>query len=327
MSTERLQKILAQAGIASRRKAEELIELGLVTVNGKAAKLGDKADIMVDHIKIDGKLIQKPENLVYLTFYKPRGVISQLSDPEGRPTIADYLTKLKFRVFPIGRLDYNSEGVLLLTNDGEIAEKIQKAIFFPRVYHVKIKGHVTAEMIERLKRGMRMNSKSVKPHSVRLSDEYNKKSLVEIVFLNTPSLDVKSYFEQKGFLVEKLTRTGFGHITLSGLKPGDYKIVNKTKFDALLAQPELGVRDLERRIDKERELLPTDLRSKRNAIRDITPAAPGSSDRKSPLSKALALGNKTRSPLRPASGRLGEKRPRTGASSSQAITVVKRKRT
>ena len=127
MSAERLQKILAHAGIASRRKAEELIEQGLVTVNGKVAKLGDKADLTQDHVKVEGKLIHKMEEPIYLAFYKPKGVISMMADPENRPTLADYLNKVKARVFPIGRLDYNSEGILLLTNDGDLAEKIQKS--------------------------------------------------------------------------------------------------------------------------------------------------------------------------------------------------------
>lgn len=260
MSSERLQKILAQAGIASRRKAEELIELGLVTVNGKVAKVGDKASLATDHIKIDGKLLRKVEDHIYLTFYKPRAVISQMGDPEGRPSILDYLTKLKFRVFPIGRLDFNSEGILLLTNDGELAEKIQKANQFPRVYRVKVKGHITSEMIDRLSRGMKLNNKFVKPHFVRMTEEYDKKSQIEVVFLNGTNLDVKSYFEQKGFLVDKLVRMSYGHITLHGLKPGQYKIVNRSKFEALITQPELGVKSIEKDVEKDPGVLPRDKR-------------------------------------------------------------------
>ncbi len=260
MSIERLQKILAQAGIASRRKAEELIEQGLVTVNGNVAKIGDKADFLSDHIKVDGKLLRKLEDLFYVVFNKPKGVISMMSDPEGRPTISDFLAKMKAHVNPIGRLDFNSEGLLLLTNDGAMAEKIQKSDAFPRVYHVKIKGHITTEMITRLERGGRVGEKFAKPNSVRIHEELNKKTKIEIVFLNAANVDVKTYFESKGFLVEKITRTGIGHLTLHGLEPGKFRIVPKTKFEALFTQPELGVKAITHRHTKEREILPRDQR-------------------------------------------------------------------
>lgn len=260
MSIERLQKILAQAGIASRRKAEELIEQGLVSVNGKTAKLGDKADFLVDHIKVDGKLLRKLEDLFYVVFNKPKGVISMMSDPEGRPTIADFLAKMKAHVNPIGRLDFNSEGLLLLTNDGAMAEKIQKSDAFPRIYHVKIKGHITTEMITRLERGGRVGEKFAKPLSVRIHEELNKKTKIEIVFVNAANVDVKAFFETKGFLVEKITRTGIGHLTLHGLEPGKFRIVPKTKFEALFTQPELGVKAIEHRHATEREILPRDQR-------------------------------------------------------------------
>ncbi len=260
MSIERLQKILAQAGIASRRKAEEMIEEGQVTVNGKIAKIGDKADFTVDHIKVNGTLLRKLEDPFYVVMNKPKGVISMMSDPEGRPTLADFLVKLKVRVNPVGRLDFNSDGLILLTNDGAMAEKIQKSDAFPRVYHVKVKGHITTEMIDRLNRGMRAAHKFVKPLSVRIHEELNRKTKIEIAFLNAANVDVKTYFEEKGFLVEKITRTSVGHITLHGLEPGMYKTVPKTKFEALVAQPELGVKALEFRHEKERAILPRDQR-------------------------------------------------------------------
>src|SRR3954464_4173740 len=119
---ERIQKILAQAGVASRRKAEELIVEGVVTVNGKPAKLGDKAEWGKDAIKVRGKLLLTKESPIYLAFNKPKGVISSLSDPEGRATLSEFLRPIKERIYPIGRLDFNSEGLILLTNDGEFAE-------------------------------------------------------------------------------------------------------------------------------------------------------------------------------------------------------------
>jgi 23S rRNA pseudouridine2605 synthase len=262
MSNERLQKILAQAGIASRRKAEEMIEQGLVTVNGQVAKLGDKADFESDHIKVEGKLLKKLEDPFYVVMNKPKGVISMTSDPEGRPHLGNFLSKLKVRVNPIGRLDFNSEGLLLLTNDGALADKIQKSDAFPRVYHVKVKGYITTEMVSRLSRGMRVGNKSVKPLAVRIHEELNKKTKIEISFMNdvNSTMSVKTYFEEKGFLVEKITRTAIGQMTLAGLEPGEYRTVPKTKFEALILQPELGLKALTLRHEKEREILPRDQR-------------------------------------------------------------------
>ena len=302
MSTERLQKILAQAGIASRRKAEELIKMGLVTINGKVAKLGDKADLNQDAIKVEGKLLhKKTEALTYIAFYKPKGVISMFGDPEERPNLSDYFTKLKTRVFPIGRLDFNSEGILLLTNDGDLVEKVQKSNEFPRTYHVKLKGHITAEMLERLKRGAKIGNKFIKPHTARIGDEYNKKSLIEMMFLNNTNVDVKAYCEMKGFLVEKVTRTAFGHITLHGLVPGQYRIVPKSKIQALVDQPELGVKSYEFKLQKVKEILPYDIRRtkeddtpKRIKIGGKKPAASGASDKK-PLRRGLGLDSKSAS--------------------------------
>ena len=276
MSTERVQKILAQAGIASRRKAEELIVEGAVTINGKVAKLGDKADLQADAIKVNGKLLRQTEAPIYLAFHKPRGVISMMVDPQGRPTLSDYLGKIRTRVFPVGRLDFNSEGLLLLTNDGKIAEEIQKRDDIPRVYHVKVRGHVTADMLARLERGMRIEGKKIKPHSVRLAEELNSKSKIEIVFIGSGAVDIKSYFEMKGFLTERMTRTAIGQITLRSIQAGHYRLLQKSQIEALLEQPELGLKRLEfENSKKKNEVLPrpfVDLRTK--AEKEAKPILP-----------------------------------------------------
>ncbi|MCS7164238.1 MAG: pseudouridine synthase, partial [Thermodesulfovibrio sp.] len=138
---ERLQKILSKYGIASRRQAEELIKEGRVTVNGTVAVLGQKADPTKDYIKVDGKLLIKPEPKVYYAFYKPRKVITSLFDPQGRPTIKDFLKGIKFRVYPVGRLDFDSEGLLLLTNDGDLAYRVMHpSSQIEKTYLVKIDG-------------------------------------------------------------------------------------------------------------------------------------------------------------------------------------------
>ncbi|HET8547735.1 MAG TPA: pseudouridine synthase, partial [Bryobacteraceae bacterium] len=142
MAEERLQKILSRAGVASRRKAEQLITAGRVTVNGEImSELGSKADLDRDHIKVDGKLLHAPGQLVYLALNKPRGVVTTVSDPEGRQTVMDLVRGVKARVYPVGRLDYASEGLLLLTNDGELANRLTAArSHVQKVYVVKTNG-------------------------------------------------------------------------------------------------------------------------------------------------------------------------------------------
>jgi 23S rRNA pseudouridine2605 synthase len=245
MAQERVQKILAQAGIASRRKAEEMIQEGLVTINGKLAKLGDKADLETDSIKVRGKLLHTKEAPVYLAVYKPKAVISALSDPEGRPTLMDVLgAKVKARVYPIGRLDFMSEGLILMTNDGAFAEKLQKMEGVPRVYHIKVRGRPDASMIGRLEKGARLGNRLVKPHSIRLAEELANKVRIEMVLTDSGAVDVKTLFEQKGFLVESIRRTAIGQITLRGLEPGRFRFLKQSQVEALLTHPELGLRTL-----------------------------------------------------------------------------------
>jgi 23S rRNA pseudouridine2605 synthase len=242
MPKERVQKILARAGIASRRKAEELIIEGVVTINGKIAKLGDQAEWGEDSVKVRGKLLHSTEAPIYLSFYKPKGVISMFGDPDGRPSLSEYLGSIKTRLFPVGRLDFNSEGIILLTNDGALTEQLQKREDVIRVYHVKIKGHPDSEMLKRLERGAKIGNRMIRPESIRLTEEYAKKAQVEVVMVGAGAVDLKAYFEMKGFLVERITRVAFGHLRLGGMKPGEFKHLNDTQAKALTEQPELGMK-------------------------------------------------------------------------------------
>lgn len=234
MPLERVQKILAQAGIASRRKAEELISEGLVTINGRVAKLGDKADFSKDFIKVKGKLIHSKESLVYIAFHKPKGIISMMKDSEGRPSLSDYLSKIHARIFPIGRLDFNSEGLLLLTNDGDWAAKLQKRNNLARVYEVKVKSHLDDEQLEKLKRGGRVHGKLIQPASVKLVETLTSKSKVEVVFLESGGIDVKTFFEHKGFFVERMVRKSIGPVTLKDLPPARFRTLRKGEILALM---------------------------------------------------------------------------------------------
>src|SRR5437899_2247290 len=161
MAIERLQKIIASAGIASRRKAEELITGGVVSVNGQiVTELGTKADSERDHIRVNGKLLKGPQRHTYLLLNKPKGYVTTVSDPEGRPTVMDLVKNVGARIYPIGRLDYSSEGLLLLTNDGDLASHLTRAAsHVPKTYLVKTSGRPTPDGIEKLRRGIRLGPK------------------------------------------------------------------------------------------------------------------------------------------------------------------------
>src|SRR5262249_10104360 len=161
MAEERLQKIISRAGVASRRHAEELMVGGHVTVNGKViTELGSKADLDHDHIKVNGKLIHEPKHLLYIMLNKPKGCVTTLSDPEGRKTVLDYVRGFKERVHPVGRLDYDSEGLLLLTNDGEFTNLLTHAKSeIPKTYIVKTKGLLTADQERTFREGIPLHGK------------------------------------------------------------------------------------------------------------------------------------------------------------------------
>src|SRR4030043_1421130 len=165
---KRLQKIFSEMGIASRRKAEELITEGRVTVNGRIATIGTKADPVKDHIKVDGKLLIRPEPKVYIMFNKPKNVVTSLHDPEGRPTVKDFLKGVNYRVFPVGRLGYDSEGLLLLTNDGDFAHAVlHPSKKISKTYLVKVKGILDKEEIEKLEKGIKLGDGMTSPAKVR----------------------------------------------------------------------------------------------------------------------------------------------------------------
>lgn len=238
MSSERLQKILARAGAAdSRRKAETLIVEGAVTVNGKVVtELGTKADIDTDQIKVNGKMLFIDIDPLYVIFYKPSGMISALSDPENRPNLSELLKQLPSRVVPIGRLDFTSEGLLLLTNDGALAEKIVKMKGLPKVYRVKIKGHSTDDELAFLKRGIVTREGVVKIKSARVDKQLESKSWIELLVTEGSNLNLRELLNQRELMVDRIMRYSIGNITVEGMKPGDFAIVKKKDFEALLTQ-------------------------------------------------------------------------------------------
>lgn len=221
---KRLQKVLAEMGVASRRKAEEIILEGRVTVNGETAVIGMKADPLVDAIKLDGKLLSKAEPKVYLMFNKPRLVVTSLHDPEGRPTVKDYLKGVKYRVYPVGRLDFDSEGLLILTNDGEFAHQVlHPSRKVPKTYLVKAKGVLADEEIERLRKGIRLDDGLTAPARVRKMRRLKENSWIEMTIHEGRKRQIRRMLEKVGHPVIRLRRTRINGIELGELGPGQFR--------------------------------------------------------------------------------------------------------
>ncbi len=234
---QRLQKVLAQMGIASRRKAEEIIEEGRVTVNGQIATIGMKADPEKDHIKLDGKLLTRMEAKVYLMLNKPAGVVTSLSDPEGRPTVVSYLRGIRQRIYPVGRLDYDSEGLLLFTNDGDFAQAIlHPARKVPKTYVVKVKGMIGDEQIERLRKGVRLEDGMTAPAWVKRIREAENNSWVEITIHEGRNRQVRRMMEAVGHPVLRLKRVSVNGLRLGELMPGELRSLTPTEIETVMRE-------------------------------------------------------------------------------------------
>jgi len=238
MPLERLQKILARAGVASRRKAEVLIEEGKVTVNGKIVReLGSKADLDEDVVEVEGRTIRETEDRVYHVLYKHAGCVTTLSDPEGRPTIKRYLEHVPERVYPIGRLDYDVEGALLVTNDGDLAYQMMHPRFgVRRTYLAKVHGVPQKEQIERLLKGVRLEDGRAKALEASLHSRTPKNTWVRVVVAEGRQHLVKRLMEAVGAPVQKLFRADYGGITVDGLSPGESRELTKAEVAKLRAQ-------------------------------------------------------------------------------------------
>ena len=242
MPLERLQKIISAAGVASRRKAEELISQGRVTVNGQTiTEMGSKADAERDHIKVDGKLLRGPERHIYLLLNKPKGYVTTVSDPEGRPTVMSLVGDVGARVYPVGRLDYGSEGLLLLTNDGELANKLTRAAsHVPKTYLVKISGRAGEQDIDKLRHGVRIGSR---PGPRRLEQVRTAPADIEIfkdaenpwyevTLIEGRNRQIRRMFEEIGHHVEKIKRVRYGPLTLD-VDPGKFRQLTAKEVETL----------------------------------------------------------------------------------------------
>lgn len=294
MPLERLQKILASAGIASRRKAEELITSGRISVNGETiTTLGSKADLESDDIRVDGTRVERPQQHVYVMLYKPREFVTTVSDPEGRPTVMDLVRDIRERVFPIGRLDYHSEGLLLLTNDGDLMQELTAPTsHVPKTYLVKVSGQPTDEELNKLRAGVKLPAEpsmtrgrgrkrpgegrrsfavTTLPSKIAIVREGDN-PWYEITLTEGRNRQIRRMFEEIGHHVEKIKRVRYGPLTLN-VEPGQWRLLappEVSKLRASLKKPmeirppraeeELGPRDIrklaERVIGKSKQARP-----------------------------------------------------------------------
>ena len=235
---ERLQKYLAGVGIDSRRKCEELILQGLVRVNNSVVtKLGTKVDPQKDIVEVKGKLIKYKEKkqYSYILLNKPKGYLTSLSDPFGRPVVLDLLKGVKERVYPVGRLDFNSEGILILTNDGELAYALtHPAKEVEKVYIVEVKGIPTPEKLKILSKGVILeNNYRISPCSIYLLKISNRNAILKIKIREGKKRQIRKMGEYIGHFVLKLRRIQLGPIFLKGVKPGEYRYLNKEEIKSL----------------------------------------------------------------------------------------------
>lgn len=238
MPQERLQKIIAAAGIASRRKAEELITSGRVRVNGTVVtELGTKADPEVDHVRVNGKLLHLEQRHIYLLLNKPKGYVTTVSDPEKRPTVMDLIHGVRGRVYPVGRLDYASEGLLLMTNDGDLANRLMKAAsHVPKTYVVKVAGVPKEEALAKLRAGVSIatdDGKRVRtaPASVRVVKEAAN-PWYEITLIEGRNRQIRRMFEAVGHHVEKIKRVRYGPLALD-VPPGEFRQLTLKEIERL----------------------------------------------------------------------------------------------
>ena len=272
---ERLQKILAKSGIASRRHAEELITSGRVQVNGKVVtELGSKANPARDHIRVDGKLLQGSERHRYFMLNKPKGYVTTVSDPEGRPTIMEFFSKTRERLYPVGRLDYLSEGLLLVTNDGELANKLTRAASgVEKTYLVKISGQPSEEALSRLREGVPIQKGKPgfgrvqtapaeirpfhpgKPSGKRGPSRPVDNPWYEVVLIEGRNRELRKMFEEIGHHVEKIRRVGYGPLVLD-LEPGKIRELEPEEVEDLRKAAEGKYRKPKTRKSRNREFTP-----------------------------------------------------------------------
>ncbi len=232
----RLQKYLADCGIASRRKCEELILMGRVSVNDiEIEELGTKVDPAVDCVKVNGKIVKKEEKLVYIMLHKPEGYITSAQDQFERPTVLDLLEGVDERVYPVGRLDYDTSGLILLTNDGELTFKLTHPKHnVEKVYIAKVEGKPSHESLERFREGLFINGYKTAPAEVFPVKDDGKWSSLKVVIKEGKNRQIRNMFDEIGHHVVGLKRIATGNLYLGELAKGEYRYLTKDEVDYLI---------------------------------------------------------------------------------------------
>lgn len=230
---QRVQKVLAHAGVGSRRAVEEMIAAGRVAVNGSRARLGDRVDPTKDKVEVDGSLVPLAPDLVYYLLNKPEGVVTTAGDPHGRPTVAE-LVATEERVWPVGRLDIATEGALVVTNDGDLTHRLTHPRFHaPKTYLAEARGSVGRRALDRLARGVELEDGVTQPAVVGIAERVAGRTLVEITITEGRNRQVRRMFEAVGHPVVRLVRTHIGPIGIGRLKPGSYRKLSPTEVQSL----------------------------------------------------------------------------------------------
>ena len=238
----RIQKVIAEAGISSRRAAERLLQQGRIVVNGQVInELGTKVDPARDHIRVDGKLIPHSQPKVYMMLHKPQGCVSTLNDPEGRRTIKDFFHASSLRLYPVGRLDFNTEGLILLTNDGDFAAQLlHPRSHVPRTYVAKISGILTDQIMAQLRKGVALEDGVTAPCRINKLKKLSTNSWLEITLFEGKKRQIRRMMESVGCSVIRLRRIGFGSLRIGTLPPGQSRPLETGELRELrttLAQP------------------------------------------------------------------------------------------
>ena len=233
---ERLQKVLAKAGIASRRKAEELIRRGKVRVDGKViTEMGTKVDPETQDIECEGVALDPQEEKVYILLHKPAGYLSTVDDPQRRPIVTDLLKNIKERVYPVGRLDLDTEGALLLTNDGELAQKIlHPSHEVNKTYVAKVKGRPDKKKLDALSKGIELEGKKTWPANIEVLKSEVESTTIQITIHEGRKRQVRKMFDALGHPVLKLKRTAYGQLELGGLRSGKYRFLTPADIKFIL---------------------------------------------------------------------------------------------
>lgn len=244
-ATVRLQKYMADNGIASRRKSEELIAAGKVRVNGRIAQIGDKINPRTDKVTVSGKRVVKVKKYVYIMLNKPRGFITTMHDEMERKCVAELIADVPERVYPVGRLDRESEGLLLLTNDGEFANALtHPSKHVPKTYRVTVRPDVTKEQLAAFENGIEIDGRVTLPAEVRVLDKQEGRFVLEVVIYEGRNRQIRKMCEALGLEVARLKRTKIGSLKLGMLKPGEYRYLSDDEIHGLQVAAEVTKRGI-----------------------------------------------------------------------------------